>query len=154
MKQPLVKILNNPVKFIKRETIREKPSYAYLIPELLSMTGMTMRQRNDKNAMKAIAPYTKLTPKARFIESQKIIHQIQSADRINQKDNKEDFSMIKIKEPTVVKGFQLNPVYVTLKDTEKVEDGEFNIKQPLLRPAKFTDWILYCSNGTNPEKIK
>ena len=124
MKQPLVKILDNPIKIIKREKIREKPSYTYLIPELLSMTGMTIKQRNDKNAMKALAPYTKLTPKARFIESQKIIHQIQSADRINQApENKEDFSMIKIKEPTVVRGFQLNPVYVTLKDTEKVEGG-------------------------------
>ena len=122
MKQPLVKILDNSIKIIKRENIREKPSYTYLIPELLSMTGMTIKQRNDKNAMKALAPYTKLTPKARFIESQKIIHQIQSADRINQApENKEDFSMIKIKEPTVVRGFQLNPVYVTLKDTEKVE---------------------------------
>lgn len=62
------------------------------------MTGMTIRQRNDKNAMKSLAPYTKLTPKARFLESQKLIHQIQSSDRVNQsQDNKEDFSMIKIK---------------------------------------------------------
>lgn len=46
---------------------------------------MTIKQRNDKNAMKAISPYTKLTPKARFIESQKIIHQIQSFDKANQR---------------------------------------------------------------------
>jgi hypothetical protein len=48
------------------------------------MTGMTIKQRNDKNAMKSLAPYTKLTPKARFVESQKIIHQIQSSDKLNQ----------------------------------------------------------------------
>lgn len=82
------------------------------------MTGMTIKQRNDKNAMKALAPYTKLTPKARILESQKIIHQIQASDKIDQARNpKEDFTMIKIREPTVVRGFQLNPVYVTLKET-------------------------------------
>jgi hypothetical protein len=81
MKQPLVKIYEKPIKIIKREKIREKPTYIFLIPELLSLTGMTIRQKNDKNAMKAIAPYTKLTPKARFIESQKLIHQIQAADK-------------------------------------------------------------------------
>ncbi len=71
--------------------------------------------------MKSLAPYTKLTPKARILESQKIIHQIQSSDKAKEgHDSKEDFSMIKIKEPTIVRGFQLNPVYVTLKDTEQV----------------------------------
>jgi hypothetical protein len=98
MKQPLVKIYEKPVRMIKKEKIREKPTYIYLIPELLSMTGMTIKQRNDKNAMKCLASYTKLTPKARFLESQKLIHQIQSSERLNQKkDIKEDFSMIKIK---------------------------------------------------------
>jgi hypothetical protein len=81
MKQPLVKIYEKPVKMIKNEKIREKPTYVYLIPELLSITGLTTKQRNDKNAMKSLAPYTKLTPKARILESQKIIHQIQSSDK-------------------------------------------------------------------------
>lgn len=121
MKQPLVRILDNPIKMIKNQRIKEKLNYTYLIPELLSMTGMTVKQRNDRNAMKALTPFTKLTPKTRFLESQKIIQQIQSTDKLNQsQDTREDFSMIKIQEPTLVKGYQLNPVYVTLKDTEKV----------------------------------
>lgn len=31
--------------------------------------------------------------------------------------------MIKIKEPTIVKGFILNPVYVTMKETEIIQNG-------------------------------
>lgn len=31
--------------------------------------------------MKAIAPFTKLSPKARFIESEKLIHKIQASDK-------------------------------------------------------------------------
>jgi hypothetical protein len=81
-KQPLVKIYEKPIKMIKNEKIREKPTYVYLIPELLSITGLTIKQRNDKNAMKSLAPYTKMTPKARIFESQKLIHQIQSFDKV------------------------------------------------------------------------
>lgn len=41
LKQPLVKIYEKPTKVIKRGTIKEKPKFLYLIPELLSLTGMT-----------------------------------------------------------------------------------------------------------------
>lgn len=82
------------------------------------MTGMTDKQRQNQNAMKAISPYTKLPPKSRFKESQKIIHQLQSIDKQYEKnDGKNDFSMIKIKDPIMVKGFQLNPVSVQMKET-------------------------------------
>lgn len=73
---------------------------------------MTQDQRKNNAAMKALAPYTKLPPKTRFMETQKLIHQIQASD--NSK-GRNDFSMIAIKEPTMVKGFQLNPVLVTMK---------------------------------------
>lgn len=85
MKQPLVRIYEKPAKIIKKGAIKEKPNYIYLIPELLSLTGMTDEQRKNHNAMKAIAPYTRLPPKARFIESQKLIHQIQAADKKKEK---------------------------------------------------------------------
>ena len=81
MKQPLVRIYEKPAKRIKRGAIKEKPNYIFLIPELLSLTGMTDEQRKNHNAMKAICPYTRLPPKERFIEAQKAIHQIQTADR-------------------------------------------------------------------------
>jgi hypothetical protein len=41
MKQPLVRICETPQKIIKRGALKEKPNYIYLIPELLSLTGMT-----------------------------------------------------------------------------------------------------------------
>ena len=94
MKQPLVRIYEKPTKIIKRGAIKEKPKYLYLIPELLSLTGMTDNQRKNNAAMKALAPYTKLAPKARFMETQKLIHQIQASDNSKARN---DFSMIAIK---------------------------------------------------------
>lgn len=116
-----------------------------MIPELLSLTGMTENQRKNNTAMKALAPFTKLAPKTRFMETQKLIHQIQSSDNSKTRN---DFSMIAIKEPTMVKGFQLNPVHVTMKSTEIIENGEFSLRKPLLNPALLDDWLLFCSNAT------
>lgn len=44
--------------------------------------------------MKALAPYTKLAPKVRFMETKKLIHQIQASDNSKARN---DFSMIAIK---------------------------------------------------------
>jgi len=54
----------------------------------------------------------------------------------------------------MVKGFQLNPVLVTMKTTEVVENGEFSLRKPLLNPARLDDWLLFCSNATKHEKVK
>lgn len=55
---------------------------------------MTENQRKNNTAMKALAPYTKLSPKTRFMETQKLIHQIQASDNSKARN---DFSMIAIK---------------------------------------------------------
>ena len=63
MKQPLVEvILREEKKFAKGgEMIRDKIK-GFLIPEFISLTGMSDAQRADYRTMKDIAPYTKLRP--------------------------------------------------------------------------------------------
>jgi aubergine-like protein len=68
-KQPLIHTIRRIEKVIENGKIVEKPIYVYLIPELVSLTGMSDADRSNHNAMKEIAPYTKLEPKQRADEN-------------------------------------------------------------------------------------
>lgn len=43
-----------------------KAQYIYLIPELVSLTGMKDEQRANFQSMRALSPFTKLSPNDRF----------------------------------------------------------------------------------------
>ena len=60
MKQPLIHTIQRYERKIEKGIMVEKPIYVYLIPELVSLTGMSDEHRANHNAMKEIAPFTKL----------------------------------------------------------------------------------------------
>lgn len=60
LKQPLVYALRNVEKVMENGKLVPKEVFVYLIPELVSLTGMSDEDRANHNAMKEIAPYTKL----------------------------------------------------------------------------------------------
>ena len=64
-KQPLLRVVTKIEKQIKDGKIQEIPHYGYLIPEFVSLTGMSDQQRANKNLMKDLAEYTKMTPDQR-----------------------------------------------------------------------------------------
>ncbi len=64
-KQPLIYTIRNYERKIENGKMVEKPIYVYLIPELVSLTGMSDEDRANHSAMKEIAPWTKLEPKQR-----------------------------------------------------------------------------------------
>lgn len=61
-RQPLIRVVGREKKEIKNGKMVITPEYIYLIPEFVSPTGMDDDQRANHGTMKAIAPYTKLTP--------------------------------------------------------------------------------------------
>lgn len=65
MKQPLLLTISKYDRKIENGKMVENPVYIYLIPELVSLTGMSDEDRANHNAMKEIAPFTKLEPKQR-----------------------------------------------------------------------------------------
>lgn len=65
MKQPLLLTISKYDRKIENGKMVENPVYIYLIPELVSLTGMSDEDRANHNAMKEIAPFTKLEPKER-----------------------------------------------------------------------------------------
>jgi hypothetical protein len=63
MRQPLVSTTIREEKKLNKEGQLEKTEVkGYLIPEFISLTGMSDEQRADYNTMREIAPYTKLKP--------------------------------------------------------------------------------------------
>lgn len=99
MKQPLIYALRNIEKKIENGKIVEKPIYVYLIPELVSLTGMSDEDRQSHTAMKEIAPWTKLEPRQRAEQNKDFIVQFNN-------DPKND--IVKINSQRNVNGFILN----------------------------------------------
>ena len=67
MKQPLILTTIRVEKRLTKEGKLEKNEIkGYLIPEFIALTGMSDKQRQDHYVMKAIAPFTKLTPEERM----------------------------------------------------------------------------------------
>ena len=62
----MIKVLSKVRKEIQNKKIVEIKEYVNLVPELVSLTGMTNDQRADFNTMKTLAPFTKLNPEKRM----------------------------------------------------------------------------------------
>lgn len=66
-RQPLLKVVGKTMKRLdKNKEFKEETEYIYLIPELVSLTGLTDAQHSSKDTLRDIAPFTKLTPKQRI----------------------------------------------------------------------------------------
>ena len=72
-RQPLIKVVSRIRKEIKNQVIIRTPEYIRLIPELVSIAGMTDEQRSDHKTMKTLAPFTKLSPDQRILSSNDIV---------------------------------------------------------------------------------
>ena len=122
----------------------EVPEYVYLIPELVSPTGMTDEQRSDHNTMRALAPFTKLEPTDRMKKIRNVI------DKLN-----ESKSLIEIKNQKRLEGYCLpKPELYYSQGSKVLPDGKGNIKHRgvLKDPFNFTDWIFVYSSGKMPKR--
>lgn len=63
LNQPLVEVrLRQEWKFAKGGKLEKKEVIGYLIPEFISLTGLSQEQRTNYECMKEISQYTKLRP--------------------------------------------------------------------------------------------
>ncbi|KAL4487083.1 hypothetical protein ABPG72_001535 [Tetrahymena utriculariae] len=127
-------------KYRDPKTNIQKIEEVFLIPELCQMTGLTDGQRKDRNAMKEIANYTKLTPNQRYqqtIQNCILLRQKarQSGININHTDNK--INAIQLKAPKVT-FFQRCLV--------PERGGNFDIRFPILDKVQFKDWLIIFNN--------
>lgn len=143
-KQPLLKVVGRYRREINKEgKLVETPEYIYLLPEFVSPTGMTDEQRANHQTMKAISPYTKLTPNERIKDSGKIIDTLNHAD-----------SILEIKNNIKMDGYCLQKPNLEFSgSTIKPDDkGSIRNRGVLKEPFNFTDWMFVYSLGKNAKR--
>ena len=97
-KQPLVKVPSKKIKFASGTPPPERQEFIFLVPEMLTLTGLTDAQRSNYQVMKSLDPFTKLTPQQRMLESGSLIGVLQDQEEL----------MFKIRaEPHHIEGYQL-----------------------------------------------
>ena len=102
--EPLLKVVGRWVKEIKKGEIRQYPEYIYLLPELVSLTGMDDEQRKNHRNMKLVAGFTKMNPDERVKLYGKAIKMINNP---NSKYDNPD-KLISIKNPKKMSGVILD----------------------------------------------
>lgn len=144
-KQPLLLVEKAAKKQIAKggKEIEKIIEYIYLIPELVSPTGMTDEQRADHATMKALAPYTKLNPSERIKKCAEMV------ERINKTKG-----LIEIKAPKRLEGYCLQKPDLVYTGARIQPDNKGNIKHRgvLKEPFNFTDWIFVYSVGKNEKR--
>lgn len=79
-KQPLVRVISKVPKY---STLKDRTDQTiYLIPEMLTLTGLSDAQKSDFKIMKSLDPFTKMTPQRRMQDSCKIINRIRDQEQL------------------------------------------------------------------------
>lgn len=134
LNQPLLKVLS---KTVNHSNQKEDAEYIYLIPELVSLTGLSDRQQSCKDTLKDIAPFTKLTPTKRIQDSLFIVQNLNKSQdkiQINEKNARFD-------------GFCLQcPLISFMQGSSTPEpNGIMKCRQKLKEPGNFKDWVFIYS---------
>ena len=99
--QPMLKVLADR-KFNRNKAVKE---YIYLVPELVSLTGLTDEQRKDFRIMKSLGEFTKMNANKRMEETSYMIEDIKTDGDI----------MFDIKNtPTALNGFKMGTPRIML----------------------------------------
>lgn len=70
----MVRVICKAPKF---STLKDrKDQIIYLVPEMLTLTGLSDAQKNDHRIMTSLNPFTKMTPQRRMQDSSKIIDRL------------------------------------------------------------------------------
>ena len=135
--QPLIEVVTRVEKIrTANGQLEKKEQLGYLLPEFISLTGMSDEQRANHNTMKSIAPFTKLNPSQRIEKNQAIIEKLNKGEQIN------------IGRPLELDAYELAPPRVKLSSQEfPSQNGSLNFKDKVLEPVKFNDWTLVYSRG-------
>lgn len=72
--QPLIKVSQMKKNHTMKEGFKE---FIYLVPELVSLTGLTDQQRGDFKLMQNLAQFTKLTAAERMKQTKKMLNYLQ-----------------------------------------------------------------------------
>lgn len=113
----------------------------FLLPEFVSLVGLTDEQRNHYETMKKIAPFTKLTPNQRMTETMKLTQTLNESNAIQ------------IGAPVEITAYQLPQPKIQLEGVKVNVSpvGAFHVQNHLRKAASFGHrWnIVYSQSKIN-----
>eukprot|EP00831_Metopus_contortus_P031493 TRINITY_DN2567_c0_g2_i1.p1 TRINITY_DN2567_c0_g2~~TRINITY_DN2567_c0_g2_i1.p1 ORF type:complete len:626 (+),score=44.78 TRINITY_DN2567_c0_g2_i1:127-2004(+) len=142
-----------PLLMVKRKMRDGTESKIYLPPELCSLTGIPQELKEDRNALRQLSVYTKLTPEQRMKEVEKLLNMFNKAvtSKASSAGSKSSNLLLndwKVKidsRPKEVEGRILNSQEISLAKDKKLkvnENGQFFFKEEICKPLAFDRWIL------------
>ena len=138
--QPLLKVVGRVEQILKNGKMERSPEYIYLIPEFVSMTGLTEKQKNNRSTMAKIAPHTKVDPSDRIKQSRSIVEKLREND-----------GLLCIEDSQTMEGMVLDRPTVQYAGTQcPNEQGLMKNRGKLRNPFKFKDWVVVYSRPDRP----
>lgn len=130
-RQPLVRCI-----------VRKPLGEVYLVPELVSLTGLDDSMRADYRLMSAIAEHTRLEPQQRLSTSTELPEKCARSSSVQQLFS--DFSFSLSPDPVEVQAYQLPRVHVTASTEVPVNaDGNFNLREnKVFKAGEIRRWVV------------
>lgn len=117
----------------------------YLVPELLSPTGLTEDMKNNFRLMKEVAVNTAIKPQKRFNYYQDLI------DKINKEAKGTSINMTIDKNSNKIKAYCLKAPTVLNKRNENVVKGDKINVRDIIKPKTFSNWVFITCGYTQED---
>ena len=129
-----------------------KPKYEkiYIVPELVSPTGLTDDMRSNFKLMKEVAVNTAIKPQKRFGYYEDLIN------KINKEASNTSIKMTIEKNSNRLKAYSLQaPTVLSKTSTNVIRGDKINVKG-IINPKSFKNWVfLYCGYAADEaEQVK
>ena len=117
--------------------MEKSPEYIFLIPEFVSLTGLTENQRTNRSTMAKIAPHTKVNPSERIKESRDIVEKLRGKDGLLCIEDSQTADGLVLDRPNILYSQRQNPN----------DQGLMKNRGKLRNPYKFKDWVVVHSRS-------
>jgi len=118
----------------------------YLVPELMTLTGLDDSMRRNFQAMSDIAVFTRLQPEKRFAVSNRL--SVLFNEDSKTKAVAQDFSFSISSEPVTVQAYNVGGESIYLSGSRTLPigaDGNFQVRENLLEPVMLGNWVVFAS---------
>lgn len=132
-KQPLLKVIIAKNKVKKQGKLETVIEYGYLLPELVSLTGLSSEQQSDFHLQKKLNSFIVFPPEERVKKSSELIK------KLNQTEN----SLIEIGKNIEMDGYQMNNPTLKYREEISAQNGLVKYYGPLKEACNFgQDWYF------------
>lgn len=138
-------LIRDPDQPLVRCLVKSAPGEVYLVPELVSLTGLDEAMRADYRLMSAIAEFTRLEPQDRLSTSISLPRKCSQNAAVQQLFR--DFAFSLSPEPVEVQSYQLPRVGVGAQTKFVVSaEGNFSMRGKVQRAVAMERWVVMAGD--------